>query len=61
MQALLHQIETTKLILGVGRTTIYDLAAKGHLEVVHIGRRALITDESLRAYVESLRSSAGAA
>jgi len=30
---------------------IYQLAAKGELEFVHIGRRALVTDDSLRAFV----------
>jgi excisionase family DNA binding protein len=44
--------------LGVGRTTMYDLAARGEVEVVHIGRRALVTEESLSAFVDRLRAKA---
>lgn len=52
---LLHQMTEAAALIGVGRTTMYDLAARGEVEVVHIGRRALITDESLQAFVERLR------
>jgi excisionase family DNA binding protein len=51
---LLHPMEAAAAALGVGRTTVYNLAARGDLRTVHIGRRALVTDESLRAYVERL-------
>lgn len=55
---LLHSMEDTVGLLGVGRTTVYNLAAQGEFEVVHIGRRALATDESVRAYVERLSNAA---
>lgn len=58
---LLHQMTEAGTILGVGRTTLYDLAAKGEIDVVHIGRRALVTDESLRAFVDRLKTGDGAA
>jgi excisionase family DNA binding protein len=50
----LYPIEETAGVLGVGRTTVYGLAAKGELQLVHIGRRGLITADSLDAYVERL-------
>ena len=40
--------------LSVGRTTIYSLVAGGELRTVKIGRRSLITAESLREYVGRL-------
>ncbi len=54
MTRLLHRIESVKLALDVGRSTIYRLIDDGELQTVHIGRCALVTDESLRAYVERL-------
>jgi excisionase family DNA binding protein len=45
--------------LSVGRTTIYGLVDRGELRTVKIGRRSLITVESLRAYVERLTGSNG--
>ena len=40
--------------LSVGRTTIYGLIERGELKTVKIGRRALVTRESLEAYVARL-------
>jgi excisionase family DNA binding protein len=45
-------------LLGVGRTTGYELVAAGELEVVHIGRSARIPIASIDAYVLRLRESA---
>jgi len=41
--------------LGVGRTTVYELAARGELELVHIGRAARIPTTALDAFVARLR------
>jgi excisionase family DNA binding protein len=41
--------------LNIGRTTLYVLIDTGQLARVNIGRRALITAESLTAYVDSLK------
>lgn len=41
--------------LGVKRSTLYDLLAKGEIESVKIGKRRLITADSLEAYVERLK------
>jgi excisionase family DNA binding protein len=50
----LYPIEETAGVLGVGRTTVYSLVDKGELHLVHIGRRGLVTAESIDAYVERL-------
>lgn len=54
MAQLLHRIERVAEQLDVGRTTVYEIVKRGGLQTVHIGRRALVTDESLRAYVDGL-------
>lgn len=54
MPQLLHRIERVAEQLDVGRTTVYEIVKRGELQTVHIGRRALVTDESLRAYVGRL-------
>ncbi|MDP9429575.1 MAG: helix-turn-helix domain-containing protein [Actinomycetota bacterium] len=56
MERLLMPIEDGANALGVGRTTVYALVKAGELETVKIGRRSLITAESLREYVERLRA-----
>ena len=45
--------------ISVGRTTIYGLVERGELKTVKIGRRALITAESLEAYVQRLTERGG--
>ena len=45
-------------LLGVGRTTGYELVAAGELEVVHIGRSARIPIDSIDAYIVRLREAA---
>jgi excisionase family DNA binding protein len=54
MTQLLHRIESVAAQLDVARTTVYEIVKRGELQTVHIGRRALVTDQSLRAYVERL-------
>ena len=46
-------------LLGVGRSTAYELIAAGELEVVHIGRSARVPVAAVDAYVERLRARAG--
>jgi excisionase family DNA binding protein len=46
-------------LLGVGRSTAYELVAAGELEVVHIGRAARVPVAAVDAYVERLRARAG--
>jgi excisionase family DNA binding protein len=50
---LLTVVEAGRL-LGVGRTTVYDLIARGELCVVHIGRAARVTVASVDSFVARL-------
>ncbi|MCW2497515.1 hypothetical protein [Jatrophihabitans sp.] len=58
-ERLLHSIEEAQMSLGgYSRSGIYRLAAAGEIDFVHIGRRAFVTAESLRAYVQRLAGEA---
>ena len=51
---LLHSIQASTQILGIGRSSLYGLIAEGEICTVKIGRRTLIPDQEIRRYVESL-------
>jgi excisionase family DNA binding protein len=53
-EKLLHTIDRAAEQVAQGRTAIYQLISDGRLKAVKAGRRTLITDESLKAYVASL-------
>lgn len=55
---LLLSIEEAGHALGVRRTKVYELIRRGDLEVVHIDRSARVPVESVRAYVDRLRTAA---
>ena len=55
---LLVTISDAATALGVGRSKLYDLIARGELEVVHIGRAARIPTDALRSLVQNLRERA---
>jgi excisionase family DNA binding protein len=52
---MLYSYDEAMHKLGIGRTTLYGLIDTGQLVKVNIGRRGLITAESLVAYVDSLK------
>ncbi len=52
---MLYSYDEVMHKLGIGRTTLYGLIDTGQLVKVNIGRRGLITAESLVAYVDSLK------
>lgn len=52
-QRLLARPEEAAELLGVGRSTIYELMRAGELHVVHIGRAARIPIQDLRLWVEA--------
>jgi excisionase family DNA binding protein len=54
---LLHPVDEAASMLGIGRTSLYELVKRGDLEICKIGRRALIPDSSLQAFVRKLRTS----
>ena len=51
---LLVNVREAAALLGVGRTTAYELIARGELEVVHIGRSTRVPVASVEDYVERL-------
>jgi excisionase family DNA binding protein len=51
---LLHSVQSSTQILGIGRSSLYGLIAEGQICTVKIGRRTLIPDREIRRYVESL-------
>ena len=53
---LLLRIPEAAQLLAIGRSTVYELIAVGHLETVHIGRSVRITAASIEAFVERERS-----
>jgi hypothetical protein len=48
-------IRGTSARLGIGSTSIYDLAGQGLIETKKLGKKVLIRQTSVLAYVESLR------
>jgi len=51
-KALLHTIEQTRELLSCSRSTVYRLVNSSELTMVKVGRRSLITDESIAALVD---------
>lgn len=54
--AVLLPVRTAAQMLGIGRTKAYELIGAGELELVHIGRSALVPAESVHEFVNRLRS-----
>lgn len=51
MEVLLVLINDAAKVLGLGRTSVYELIRSGELETRKMGRRRLITAASLRRFV----------
>ena len=51
-KALLHTIEQTIELLSCSRSTVYKLVNSSELTLIKMGRRSLITDESIRALLD---------
>ncbi|MGC5248184.1 helix-turn-helix domain-containing protein [Gordonia sp. DT219] len=51
--------ETAEQLGGISRTTVYELVSAGELTKVKLGRRGLVTAESIAAYVDRLKFAAG--
>lgn len=59
MERLLHTIPDAQEQLGIGRSTVYELIARGVIGTVKIGRRTLIAHDELERYVRSLTQTDG--
>ena len=55
---LLVSVRDAAALLGIGRTTAYELIADGELEVVHIRRAARVPMAAIEEYVARLRQRA---
>lgn len=54
MDRLLLTIVEAAALLGVGRTTLYELLSRGELTAVRIGRARRVPREAVDAYVARL-------
>lgn len=54
---LLLTIAQAARALGIGRSTVYEMVARGELEVVHIGRAARVPAACVADLVSNLRKS----
>jgi excisionase family DNA binding protein len=52
------RVSTAMRLLGIGKTKLYELVATGDLETIRIGRRTLIMQASIDAFVARLREAA---
>jgi hypothetical protein len=52
--------EARRELGGIGHSTLYELVNRGELVKVKIGRRGLITAQSIQDYVDRLAALAGA-
>jgi excisionase family DNA binding protein len=51
---LLLSVNETAARLSIGRTKLYQLVARGELQLVKIGSKSLITHASLQAFVAKI-------
>ena len=53
MEPLAVSINDTVKVLGVGRTSVYEMIKDGRLEAFKFGRRTLVKTESIRRLVDA--------
>ena len=54
MEAIFCGVLEAAKALGIGKTKAYELIADGSLKQVKIGRRSVVTVESVRAFAETV-------
>ena len=54
--ALLLKVEDAARLLGVGRTTFFELIGQGRIQTVRVGRRRLVVRAGLERFVEEISS-----
>lgn len=52
---MLYPLDAVQAMLGVGRTSIYELIGQGELVTVKIGRRTLVPGDEIENFVGRLR------
>lgn len=53
MEPVTVTIPGVEKALNIGKTKIYELISEGRLKTVKIGRRTLVTTDSIRALVDA--------
>lgn len=53
MELLAISINDTAKALGIGRSSVYALLKSGRLDAIKIGRRTLLTTESIKRLAQS--------
>ena len=61
MQKQLHPVEDARNQLSLGRTKFYEEVQAGRLVIVKAGKKSLVPQSSIDAYVENLIAEAKAA
>ena len=56
MDPLLLSVRESCPVIGVSRSRMFELIARGELESVKIGRRRLVPREAIDTYIERLRA-----
>jgi excisionase family DNA binding protein len=56
---LLLRVKVAAILLGIGRTTMYELIRRGQIAVVRIGRRTLIHRNDLEEFAQQRRNKQG--
>ena len=59
MDPITITVANARHALGIGTTKIYELIASERLRAVKIGRRTLITTESIRALIQESATAVG--
>lgn len=54
MEAIFCGVLEAAKALGIGKTKAYELIADGSLKQVKIGRRSVVTVESVRAFAQTV-------
>ena len=52
--ARLHGIESVMDRTGLGRSKVFELLGTGQLRSIKVGRRRLVSESALNAFIESL-------
>ncbi len=58
-RGVLLRVEAAAILLGIGRTKMYDLIGRGHVRVVRIGRRTLVHRDDLERFAREQRAREG--
>ena len=56
---LLLTVPEAARVLGIGRSTVYELVARGDLAFVHIGRSSRVPVAAIAAYIDRLQGGDG--